>query len=187
MKIAIEGPDYSGKTTVADILEIAYQYPRFSQPGVDFLRNLISSEFEDYKPSEEILALAFSLDRTIQDKYMTRDHDVFITDRSVLSSLIMQGEKIGHKKVKQINQFVDYPDVVFYLKIDEKELEKRVISRGEGDYYDKKAHKMLKLYDEYMKGLIEKGVDNLFVIDARDRTSRDIAEEIHQKIEEVLS
>lgn len=184
LKVAIEGPDYSGKTTVCNVLEEKFQYPRFKQPGVEFIRNLISSELEDKDPSEEILCLAFALDRTIQDKYLHKE-EVFITDRSVISSLVTQGNVLGLEAVGQINQFCRKPDLIIYLDISELELKRRMAERAGSDYYDHKALETRRDYQGLMQMI--SSVHNVKRVQVNRKTPYKLAEEIHNIIEEELN
>jgi len=183
-KVAIEGPDYSGKTTVCNVLEEKFQYPRFKQPGVDFIRNLISSELEDEKPSEEVLCLAFALDRTIQDKYFHKE-EVFITDRSMISSMVTQGSKLGFDTVNEINQFCRKPDLVIYLDISEIELRRRMTNRSSADYYDHKALETRQDYKKIMRMI--SSAHKVKKVQVNRKTPYKLAEEIHNIIEEELN
>ena len=186
MKIAIEGGDYSGKTTVSKILHEKYDYPLYRQPGVPVLRDLIKNDLLQEDPNEKTVALAFALDRAIQEEKYNED-GVFITDRSVISSLVIQSSQLAMEYLTAINSDISFPEITIWLRIGKNELKKRMSDTKGEDIYDEKALIINERYDRIMPELKRK-VKPLQVIEifCDKKTPEEIADEIDEEIIEIL-
>ncbi|RLG14749.1 MAG: dTMP kinase [Candidatus Nanohalarchaeota archaeon] len=157
--IVIEGMDGSGKTTQAKLL-------------IDFLKNHKFKVYHNIEPSQspigkhiqqmikstasrpETTALAFALDRMLSYdqnlKYAKEKYDYIIADRSYLSSLAYQPlQGCRYDWIKELNRYVEKPDIVFLLDIPPEEFTKRrgktkVIFENE-DFQRKLRHSYLSL------------------------------------------
>lgn len=169
--IAIEGPDGSGKTTIAKLLEkdlgaIGHEVYLTREPGGTPIGEAIRDILLDVKntklsPRTEALlyagARAQVLDELIRPK-LSQGH-IVISDRFVHSSLAYQGHgrDLGIEEVMDLNGFAlgqTYPDRIVFFDIDPSQGLKRNHEASKQDRLeleDKDFHK--KVYEGYKKAL----------------------------------
>lgn len=133
--IVIEGMDGSGKTTQAELLilflkkngfKVCHNIEPSGSPVGKHIQKMIKSK--SYRP--ETTALAFALDRMLaydEDiKFAKEKYDYIISDRSYLSSLAYQPlQGCPYDWVKELNRYVEKPDIIFILDIPPEEFTKR--------------------------------------------------------------
>lgn len=176
--IALEGPDGSGKTTIArligDYLEkIDLEHIITREPGGtdigEKIRDLILDK-ENTHMSDETEALLYAASRSqhVDEKIVPalEEGKIVLCDRFVLSSLAYQGRgrKIGIEKVKMINDFAikdTYPDLILFFYIDPSlTLKRKMENRGmdrlelEGDSFHQDVYRgYMEVLDMYPKNI----------------------------------
>jgi dTMP kinase len=173
--VSIEGTDFSGKTTIANLLiEILREKNRdrkiiFKRTEVP--SNLISGSFTKIlrnsadKISSNVFALCYALDhlhhfeKEIVPLKESKEFYVVIQERSLLSTYIYQGiiGDVDFNWLKEINKYdKNFPDLALILKIDIEELLKRkVVENKQFDKFETKEHveKQTNIYYNIPKDL----------------------------------
>jgi len=181
MKIAIEGHDYVGKTVVANRLaEMGYE--KLIQPGNKHIRAFIKEELQKDEIDETMMALAYALDRHHMQSQL-KDKE-YIMDRSIYSSLIIQTDEVPVSIVAAANDNLPMPDVVFWLRISEKELKRRMNNRKEKDLYDTRAFQIKERYDTLMPEFRRKSTGEFHEIFCDKKSVDEIANEIHEILDQ---
>jgi len=141
---SIDGPDFTGKTTIANLL-VEVLRERFHDKDIFFKRtelpsNLLTGIFTKIlrnssdKISSRVFALCYALDHLhhyenyIKPLKESKQKFVVIQERSLLSTWIYQGivGDVNLDWLKEINKFdKNFPDMTLVLRVDEKELRKR--------------------------------------------------------------
>ena len=185
--ITLEGPDGSGKTTVADELT-----NRLSQKGIEVvhtrepggieisesIRNIIlDPKNTSMDGKTEALLYAASRRQHLVEKVFpaVKQGKIVICERFLDSSLAYQGygRGLGIDEVLNINLFAidnTYPDMTIYLDVDEQVGLARLQDRAFKDRLDQESidfhHKVKQGYDEVLKRF----KDRITIVDA----SRDV-------------
>ncbi len=188
--IVLEGPDGSGKSTMANMIGEYYKnegreivFTR--EPGgtkiSEQIRDIIldNNNIEMAYTTEALLYAASRAQHVAEfiKPHLEKGH-VVISERYVYSSIVYQGigRGLGIQKVKEINDFaIDglKPDLVLFFDINPEKALNRKLSRGEGDRLENEKlafHKsvyegykeILKYYDEVISINADKSVDELF-------------------------
>lgn len=182
--ITLEGPDGSGKTTVAKIIvdklkEKGYEVVHTREPGgidiAEQIRDVILNPKNVAMDGKtEALLYAASRRQHLIEKVIpaVNSGKIVICERFVDSSLAYQGfaRGLGINEVLSINDFAIgdfYPDLTVYLDIDEEEGLKRVNSRAvEKDRLDSESanfhHQVVLGYKEVLKRF----KDRIEIVDA---------------------
>ncbi len=196
--IALEGPDGSGKSTIAKLLGVYFEkrnipYIITREPGGtgigEKIRDLIlDNDNTDMSDETEALLYAASRGQHVDEKIIPalKEGKVVLCDRFVLSSLAYQGKGrgLGIEKVKKINDFAIkgiYPDLILFFYIDpsitlKRKIKDRKVDRLEleGDIFHQ------NVYKGYME-VLEMYPKNIKKIDA----TRSIEEVLSQSIKEI--
>jgi dTMP kinase len=194
--ITFEGPDGSGKTTVAkkivdELLKLNYQVIYTREPGgsniAEEIRNLILDVHNTaMDPRTEALLYAASRRQHLIEKILPalQQNKIVICDRYVDSSLVYQGfaRKLGIDTIYQINKFAinDYfPDLTIYCDIDaETGLERiyknsgREINRLDLEQYEF-HRRVVEGYQEITKLYPERNIINVDAKQAVDKVFTD--------------
>ena len=182
--ITFEGPDGSGKTTVAKLvvdklIHNGYEVVHTREPGgieiAEQIRNVIlDSKNTKMDSKTEALLYAASRRQHLVEKVIPaiNENKIVICERFVDSSLAYQGfaRNLGFEDILKINDFAIgdlYPDLTIYLDVDEEIGLKRVNSRNETkDRLDSESksfhHKVVEGYKE----VIKRFKDRIRVVDA---------------------
>lgn len=188
MKIVLEGNEFVGKTTVSNILRDVYGYEVHRQPGNENIRKFIKEDILADKESdelpEEILTMAYAIDRLYQQEYELDFNKPLIIDRSVLTSFILQTKEIDKSIIAAINQLVREPDMVFWLRVTDRELKNRITARGGlgKDAYDKAAFENKRRYEEFMPKYRTKLDSEFIEIFGDKKAPEEVARQIHYHI-----
>jgi dTMP kinase len=188
--IVLEGPDGSGKSTMAKMIAQYYQdagreivFTR--EPGGTKISELIRDIILDNNNTEmaymtEALLYAASRAQLVSEfiKPNLEKGKVVISERYVYSSIVYQGiaRNLGIQKVKELNDFaIDglKPDLVLFFDINPEKALNRKLSQGNGDRLENEKldfHKRVyegykeisKIYPEIISINADKGVDELF-------------------------
>lgn len=182
--IIFEGPDGSGKTTVAKLVveklkEQGFEVVHTREPGgidiAEQIRDVILNPDNTAMDAKtEALLYAASRRQHLVEKVIPAINEgkIVICERFLDSSLAYQGyaRGLGIDEVLSINKFAIgdfFPDLTIFLDIDEEEGLKRVNSRGiTKDRLDAESvsfhHKVVEGYKEVLKRF----KDRICVIDA---------------------
>lgn len=185
--IVIEGPDGSGKTTIAlrlkEILSEKYDVVHTREPGgidiAEQIRNIIlDPKNTAMEAKTEALLYAASRRQHLVEKVIPalEKGSIVLCERFVYSSLVYQGyaRGLGIDAVYDINRFAigdTMPDLILYLDVDEKTGLSRVDSRGNKDRLDGESSAFHKRVVEGYQ-LIKERFQDFKVVDA----SRDVDE-----------
>lgn len=181
--ITLEGPDGSGKSTVAKllheyidglgILNAFTREPGGTAIGENIREILLDNDNYEMTSRTEALLYAAARAQHAEEKIQPLlDNDyIVLSDRYVLSSLAYQGHSrgLGIETVMEINEFAmgdTYPDLVLFFDVDpEIALSRKYINR-EGDRLENEGKEFHnKTYEGYEKA-IEKYSKNIVKIDA---------------------
>lgn len=192
--ITIEGPDGSGKTTVAKqvvdkLIEEGYEVVHTREPGgieiAEEIRNVILDPKNTAMDGKtEALLYAASRRQHLVEKVIPalKENKIIICDRFLDSSLAYQGHArgLGIDEVLSINNFaIDgyLPDLTIYLDVDENIGLARVNSRNESkDRLDSESVSFHHLVVEGYKKVIERFKDRIKVVDASKSIDEVVAE-----------
>jgi len=188
--IVLEGPDGSGKSTMAKMIAQYYQdagreivFTR--EPGGTKISEQIRDIILDNNNTEmaymtEAMLYAASRAQLVSEfiKPNLEKGKVVISERYVYSSIVYQGiaRNLGIQKVKEINDFaIDglEPDLVLFFDINPEKALNRKLSTGNGDRLENEKldfHKKVyegykeisKIYNEIISINADKSVDELF-------------------------
>ncbi len=188
--IVLEGPDGSGKSTMAKMIAQHYQsagreiiFTR--EPGGTKISEKIRDIILDNDNTEmayntEALLYAAARAQHVSEliKPNLEKGKVVISERFVYSSIVYQGiaRNLGIQKVKEINDFaIDglKPDLVLFFDIDPEKALNRKLSNGNGDRLENEVldfHKKVyegykeisKIYDGIIHINADKSADELF-------------------------
>lgn len=171
--IVFEGPDGSGKTTVANIvcekleaLKIPVVHTR-EPGGIDIaeqIRNVILDPKNTAMDARtEALLYAASRRQHLVEKVIPaiKDGKVVICERFVYSSLAYQGQgrDLGFDAILSINDFAingTYPDMTIYLDLSEEVGLKRIENRNNKDRLDSESLSFHHKVNEGYKKVIER-------------------------------
>ncbi|MGM9959172.1 MAG: dTMP kinase [Erysipelotrichaceae bacterium] len=189
--IVIEGPDGSGKTTIAlrlkEILSEKYDIVHTREPGgidiAEQIRNIIlDPKNTAMEAKTEALLYAASRRQHLVEKVIPalKRGSIVLCERFVYSSLVYQGyaRGLGIDAVYDINRFAigdTMPDLVLYLDVDEKTGLSRVNSRGNKDRLDGESSDFHKKVVEGYR-LIKERFSDFKVVDA-SRSADEVLED----------
>ena len=194
--LALEGPDGSGKSTIANMLKeyieslnlscTLTREPGGTSIGEDIRKILLSNDNLEMSNRTEALLYAASRAQHVDEKIrpIKESGEIIICDRYVFSSLAYQGfsRNLGIEEVMKINEFaIDgfYPDRILFFKIDPTlSLRRKFIDR-EGDRLEIEGEDFHKRVFEGYKKAIERYPKNVKIIDA----DREIQEVFNQCVE----
>lgn len=162
--VAIEGPDFSGKSTIANlVVEILRKgnknifFKRTGAPSqliTGVFPRILSNSASDV--SSEVFSLAFAADflhkyeTVIKPLRESKENYVVIEDRCILSTIVYQSliGKTDIEWIREINKFTKYkPDLTIVLKLGLDEILKRSeLEKKDFDKFETKKH----LEDEFI-------------------------------------
>lgn len=181
--ITLEGPDGSGKSTVASkicelLIKDGFEVVHTREPGgieiAEQIRNVILDPKNTAMDAKtEALLYAASRRQHLVERVLpaVQQGKIVICERFIDSSLAYQGfgRQIGMEEVLSINLFAidnTYPDMTIYLDVDEKVGLDRLKDREFKDRLDQESidfHHRVK--DGYQK-VLEKFKDRITIVDA---------------------
>lgn len=199
--ITFEGPDGSGKSTVAkavvdELISKGLEVVHTREPGgikiAEQIRDVIlDPKNTEMDPKTEALLYAASRAQHLAEKVIpaVNEGKIVICERFVDSSLAYQGKArgLGIDNVLKINEFaIDnfYPDLTIYLDVDEKIGLDRVNSRNiEKDRLDAESINFHHLVVKGYKEVLKKFKDRIVIVDA----SKPLDEVINDSINNILN
>lgn len=200
--ITLEGPDGSGKSTIARLLaeylrEKGYDVLTTREPGgtkiSEDIRNIIlDTRNTNMSYVTEALLYAASRAQHVYQKIKPAKEQgkIIICERFVLSSLVYQGigRGLGIENVKAINDFAIQgvePDIILFFSIPPEIGLKRKNRRNRGDRLEReKLEFHEKVYEGYLS-LIELYEGKITLIDAA-KTKEDIFQQSIRVIDDLL-
>lgn len=198
--ITFEGPDGSGKTTVAtavceELKKRGYEVIHTREPGgieiSEKIRNIIlDPENTMMDAKTEALLYAASRRQHLVEKVFPaiRDGKIVICERFLDSSLAYQGygRQLGFDEVLEINLFAidrTYPDLTIYLDVDEQVGLDRLSSRNFKDRLDQESidfhHRVAQGYQEVLRRF----KDRIRIVDASRGKEEVIADSLNRILE----
>ncbi len=196
--VALEGPDGSGKSTIAKLLgsyleEKGLAYTITREPGGTHIGEQIREIILDKENTEmsaqaEALLYAAARGQHVEEKIVPalEEGKIVLCDRFVLSSLAYQGRgrRLGIERVKMINDFAigdTYPDLILFFHIDPSITLKRKTENIDVDRLELEGDLFhQEVYKGYME-VLEKYPKNIKKIDA----TGSIQEVLDQSIREI--
>ena len=181
--ITLEGPDGSGKTTVANALcdlltKDNYEVVHTREPGgidiAEQIRNVILDP-KNTAMDEKTEALLYAASRRqhLVEKVLpaVKQGKIVICERFVDSSLAYQGfgRQLGFEDVLGINLFAidnTYPDLTIYLDVDEKIGLDRLKNRSFKDRLDQESIDFHHRVNEGYQDVIKRFKDRIELVDA---------------------
>lgn len=203
--ISIEGTDFSGKTTIANLLlEILREKNRGKKiffKRTELPSSLITGSFTKIlrnsadNISPQVFSLCYAVDhlhhfeRDILPLKQSKEFFVVIQERSLLSTYIYEGimQNVDFEWLKEINKYdKNYPDLTLILKIDAEELIKRKkIENREFDKFEttENLERQIKVYYDMPKDLVK--LFNVEYVDA-NTAPIEVAERCAQRIQKEI-
>ena len=181
--ITLEGPDGSGKSTVAkyvnEYLKSIREKTEFTREpggtsiGEEIREILLDNKNSELSPRTEALLYASARAQHVEEKIqpLLDDGYIVLSDRYVLSSLAYQGfsRGLGIDEVMKINEFAmgeTYPDLVLFFDVDpEIALGRKYINR-EGDRMENEGAEFHKKTYAGYNSAIEMYPKNITLINA---------------------
>lgn len=185
--VVIEGMDGSGKTTQSELLveflkKNGFKVYKNIEPSPSPVGRQIQKMIRSDKYRPETIGLAFALDRMLaydeNFKYAKEKYDYIISDRSYLSSFAYQPlQGCSYNWIKELNRFVEKPDIVFLLDIPPEEF---AIRRGKTKVIFENEEFQRNLRRSYI-ALKDKLHQDILILDGTKSKS-----ELHERIRELV-
>ena len=200
--ITLEGPDGSGKTTVAKYLcekltNDGYEVVHTREPGgidiAEQIRNVILDP-KNIAMDEKTEALLYAASRRqhLVEKVLpaVKDGKIVICERFVDSSLAYQGfgRQLGFDDVLGINMFAidnTFPDLTIYLDVDEKTGLDRLKNRTFKDRLDQESIDFHHRVNEGYQEVIKRFKDRIKLVDASKTLEEVVDETYHIVIDSI--
>lgn len=187
--ITLEGPDGSGKTTIATSIIKELENRGFScvhtrEPGgidiAEQIRNVIlDPKNTSMDARTEALLYAASRRQHLVEKVFPalKENKIVICERFLDSSLAYQGygRQLGFDEVLKINEFAIegcFPDLTIYLDIDEAEGLKRISDREFKDRLDQESIDFHHRVKEGYKEVLRRFKDRIVIVDASNSVEK---------------
>jgi dTMP kinase len=201
--ITFEGPDGSGKTTVATevckrLSSLGYEVVHTREPGgiaiSEDIRNIILDPKNTMMDAKtEALLYAASRRQHLVEKVFpaVKEGKIVICERFLDSSLAYQGygRQLGFDEVLSINLFAidnTYPDMTIYLDVDEEVGLSRLSDREFKDRLDQESVDFHHRVSEGYREVLRRFRDRISVIDA-SKSKEEVIEASMNKILELIN
>ncbi|MCS7105730.1 MAG: hypothetical protein NZ942_00190 [Candidatus Aenigmarchaeota archaeon] len=174
--VSIDGPDFCGKTTIANIVTelLRKKYPKLKIKRTELPTSFVTGSFTDILRSmkenaaPEVFALIYAADHlfhylnAIKPLEETKENFLVIQERSLLTTYIYQGilGKVDFSWLDEINKYdKNLPVLTLILKVPTQELKNRKsLSRRLFDAFEAADHleKQAKIYYNLPEELVKK-------------------------------
>ena len=203
MFITFEGPDGSGKTTIATAIckilkDRGFEVVHTREPGgieiAEQIRNIIlDPKNTSMDPKTEALLYAASRRQHLVEKVLpsVSQNKIVICERFIDSSLAYQGygRQLGFDEILNINLFAidnTYPDLTIYLDVDEQVGLDRLSDREFKDRLDQESIDFHHRVSEGYKEVLRRFKDRITIVDA-SRSLEEVTDECLNIILEYLN
>ena len=201
--ITFEGPDGSGKTTVATevckrLTELGYDVIHTREPGgigiSEDIRNIILDPKNTMMDAKtEALLYAASRRQHLVEKVFpaVKEGKIVICERFLDSSLAYQGfgRNLGFDEVLSINLFAidnTYPDMTIYLDVDEQVGLDRLQDRSFKDRLDQESLEFHHRVSQGYREVLRRFKDRIKIIDA-SKTKQEVIEASMKEILKLIN
>ncbi|MBO7677612.1 MAG: dTMP kinase [Erysipelotrichaceae bacterium] len=201
--ITFEGPDGSGKTSVATAVcerlkQLGYEVVHTREPGgieiSEEIRNIILDPKNTAMDARtEALLYAASRRQHLVEKVFPamKEGKIVICERFLDSSLAYQGygRQLGFDEVLSINLFAienTYPDMTIYLDVDEEIGLSRLANRSFKDRLDQESIDFHHRVSEGYREVLKRFADRIQIVDA-SKDKETVIEESMKRILELIN
>lgn len=201
--ITFEGPDGSGKTSVATAVcerlkQLGYEVVHTREPGgieiSEEIRNIILDPKNTAMDARtEALLYAASRRQHLVEKVFPamKEGKIVICERFLDSSLAYQGygRQLGFDEVLSINLFAienTYPDMTIYLDVDEEIGLSRLANRSFKDRLDQESIDFHHRVSEGYREVLKRFADRIKIVDA-SKDKETVIEESMKRILELIN
>ncbi len=198
--ITFEGPDGSGKTTVATavcerLAEMGYDVIHTREPGgiaisEDIRKNILHPKNTMMDAKTEALLYAASRRQHLVEKVFPamEEGKIVICERFLDSSLAYQGfgRQLGFDEVLSINLFAidnTYPDLTIYLDVDEQVGLDRLSNRDFKDRLDQESIDFHHRVSQGYREVLRRFSDRITIVDASASKEEVIEESMNRVLE----
>ena len=209
LKIALEGIDGSGKTTIARYLSARKQricpvmgFVGFTNSDISTsllarwlgkkTTRLLQSGSRKSNKFIEGLGYLFNWITYRLAQHRVKPYDVVLSDRDVwVTHLVYAGvvsNRLGRLIDPYLNRYAGYPRVLFYLKTDVKNSLRRTESRGYFQNHENKAclEKLNERYDAVINRIIKQGLSTVIKIDTNEKSLDAVCKRVESDIRVIL-
>ena len=195
MKIAIEGMDGVGKSTIAKMVADKYKFNYMEKPlaelfgteRVDGMTNLMEFVPNIYNLDNEILRAWFIGLGNLHSFLSHEDEDI-VLDRHFASNYFWNGSEKSKPVFKLMKDLISVPDVTIVLYASPETRMKRIYARDSKDYDLSDPEKKVDGYDKMIDFLDEMDIPYVMV-DTEDKSIEEVFEEVdkivNKKVKEV--
>ncbi|MFH8132526.1 MAG: hypothetical protein QW321_02890 [Candidatus Aenigmatarchaeota archaeon] len=203
--VSIDGPDFCGKTTIANIVTelLRRKYKNLKIKRTELPTSFVTGAFTDIlrsmkeTPAQEVFALIYAADHlfhylnTIKPLEELKENFLVIQERSLLTTYIYQGilGKVDFSWLDEINKYdKNLPILTLILKVPTEELKNRkYLSKRlfdffeEVNYLEKQAEIYYNLPEEWVKKFNVEYVEaNVEPLEVAERCTKIISEKIEK-------
>ncbi|MBI2019554.1 nucleoside monophosphate kinase [Candidatus Daviesbacteria bacterium] len=146
MKILLIGPQGSGKSTQAEFLAQFLNIPKISTG--DIFRQIATEDSENGRKVREIQ----NSGKLVDDETTARIVEERLKQEDAAGGFIMDGYP---RNIRQKDLFDPHFEKVFYLKVPDSEVTKRMLARGRADDTQESIKMRLNLYYQQTKPLLD--------------------------------
>ena len=195
MKIAIEGMDGVGKSTIAKMVADKYNFNYLEKPlaelfgtkRVDGKTNLMEFAPNIYNLDNDILKAWFIGLGNLQS-FLSHENEDLILDRHFASNYFWNGSENSMPVFKLMKEIISVPDVTIVLYASPETRMKRIYARDSKDYDLRDPEKKVDGYDK-MIGFLDEMEIPYVVVNTENKSVDEVFEEVdkivNKKVREV--
>ena len=190
MKIAIEGMDGVGKTTIAKKLAEKYNFTYMERPlkelfetdKVDGMTNLMDMVSTIYNLDDDVLRAWFFGLGNLESFLKHKDEDL-VLDRHLASNYYYNGSERSKPVFELMQEYISVPDITVVLYASNKVRRKRIYKRDKADCDLKDPKSFAE--DGYKKiiDFLEETNSPYVLIDTENKTIDEVFEEVDSKVQ----
>ena len=188
MKIAIEGMDGVGKSTIAHMIAEKYKFNHvekplaelFETPSIDGMTNLSGIASNIYKLKDERLKAWFFGLGNLHSFISHEDEDI-VLDRHFASNYFWNGSEKSKPIFSLMKAFISVPDLTLVLYASPETRMKRIYSRDSHDYDLSDSEKKVNGYDRIFSFLNEFEIPYV-LIDTEGKSVDEVFSEVDKEV-----